>query len=64
MKLCSVILERFVSVPNVKRIPVRQGNIRGTLFLPPGDGPFPSVLDIWGGMGGLTEFRAGKKFYK
>ena len=25
----------------VKRIPVREGRIRGTLFLPPGNGPFP-----------------------
>ena len=25
----------------VKRIPVREGRIRGTLFLPPGEGPFP-----------------------
>ena len=25
----------------VKRIPVGEGRIRGTLFLPPGEGPFP-----------------------
>ena len=25
----------------VKRIPVREVRIRGTIFLPPGDGPFP-----------------------
>jgi len=25
----------------VKRFPVREGRIRGTLFIPPGDGPFP-----------------------
>ena len=27
----------------VKRIPVREGRIRGTLFLPLGDGPLSNV---------------------
>ena len=30
----------------VKRVPVRAGRIRGTLFLPPGDGPFPGNCGI------------------
>ena len=30
----------------VKRVPVREGRIRGTLFLPPGDGPFPGNCGI------------------
>lgn len=28
------------------------------LLLPLGQGPFPGVIDIFGGIGGLTEFRA------
>ncbi|XP_010013950.1 PREDICTED: LOW QUALITY PROTEIN: acyl-coenzyme A amino acid N-acyltransferase 2-like [Nestor notabilis] len=33
--------------------------VRGALFLPPGPGPFPGVVDLFGGAGGLIEFRAG-----
>ena len=32
--------EKGYMANGVKRIPVREGSIRGTLFLPPGDGPF------------------------
>jgi len=42
----------------VSRIPVREGTIRGTLFIPPGEGPFPGVIDMLGGAGGLIEFKA------
>ena len=27
----------------------QQGRIRGTLFIPPGSGPFPAVINIYGG---------------
>ena len=30
----------------VKRVSVRKGRIRGTLFLPPGDGPFPGNCEM------------------
>ncbi|KAF7251491.1 Acyl-coenzyme A thioesterase 1 [Varanus komodoensis] len=43
---------------DVKRIPVRDGSIRATLFLPSGDGPFPGIIDIYGTGGGLPEYRA------
>ncbi|KAB7506096.1 Acyl-coenzyme A thioesterase 4 [Armadillidium nasatum] len=40
------------------RIPVREGRLRGTLFIPEGEGPFPGVIDLFGTAGGLIEFRA------
>uniref|UniRef100_A0A3Q3IHQ9 Uncharacterized protein n=1 Tax=Monopterus albus TaxID=43700 RepID=A0A3Q3IHQ9_MONAL len=36
--------------------PLASEGIQGTLFLPPGPGPFPGVLDLWGGGGGLMEY--------
>jgi len=39
--LSSVTFQKWYMAEEVKRIPVREGRIRGTLFLPPGHGPFP-----------------------
>ena len=39
--LSSGTFQKWYMADGVKRIPVREGRIRGTLFLPPGDGPFP-----------------------
>ena len=39
--LSSVTFQKWYMAEGVKRIPVREGRIRGTLFIPPGDGPFP-----------------------
>ena len=36
-----VTFQKWYIAEGVKRIPVREGRIRGTLFIPPGDGPFP-----------------------
>ncbi|XP_033733484.1 uncharacterized protein LOC117322657 [Pecten maximus] len=49
---------RWYKSKDVKRIPVEVGNIRGMLFIPPGPGPFPGVMDLFGSAGGLIEFRA------
>ncbi|OWF36219.1 acyl-coenzyme A amino acid N-acyltransferase 1-like [Mizuhopecten yessoensis] len=49
---------RWYMSKDVKRLPVEVGNIRGMLFIPPGPGPFPGVLDLFGSAGGLLEFRA------
>ena len=38
--LCSLKIERHYMGVGVRRIEVREGRIRGTLFLPPGEGPF------------------------
>jgi len=55
--LSSMTFQKWHMAERVKRIPVREGRIRGTLFLPPGDGPFPGVIDIMGGTAGLWEFK-------
>ncbi|XP_035867794.1 peroxisomal succinyl-coenzyme A thioesterase-like isoform X2 [Phyllostomus discolor] len=44
--------------PGVRREPVSAGRVRATLFLPPGEGPFPGILDLFGSSGGLCEYRA------
>ncbi|XP_050702390.1 acyl-coenzyme A thioesterase 1-like isoform X1 [Eriocheir sinensis] len=49
---------RHYMAPGVQRIPVRYGSVRGSLFLPPGDGPFPGVIDLFGTAGGLLEYRS------
>uniref|UniRef100_A0A8C3YQ21 Acyl-coenzyme A thioesterase 4 n=1 Tax=Catagonus wagneri TaxID=51154 RepID=A0A8C3YQ21_9CETA len=50
--------ERDFLSPGVLREPVRAGRVRATLFLPPGPGPFPGIIDIFGLGGGLLEYRA------
>ncbi|KAM7367352.1 hypothetical protein PAMP_015259 [Pampus punctatissimus] len=56
--LASVLTERWYMAPGVRRVDVRENGIRGTLFIPPGPGPFPGLMDMWGGGGGLLEYRS------
>ena len=56
--LAQQLVERQYMSQQCQRIPVREGRLRGTLFVPKGEGPFHSVLDIYGGGGGLQETRA------
>ncbi|XP_072122176.1 acyl-coenzyme A amino acid N-acyltransferase 1-like [Mobula birostris] len=56
--LAKQAVDRWYSKPGVRWIRLREGRVRGSLFLPPGDGPFPGVIDLFGDEGGLTEFRA------
>nr|XP_046240082.1 bile acid-CoA:amino acid N-acyltransferase-like isoform X2 [Scatophagus argus] len=58
-ELAAVTTERSYMAPGVQRIDIRQDGVVATLFLPPGPGPFPAVLDLWGLIGGLTEYRSG-----
>ncbi|XP_054054698.1 acyl-coenzyme A thioesterase 3-like isoform X4 [Rissa tridactyla] len=51
-------VERWFTAPGVRRIRLKEGGVRGSLFLPPGDGPFPGVIDMYGDEGGLIEFRS------
>ena len=44
--LTSVLLNRWFMSPGVRRIPVREKGIIATLFLPPGDGPFPGNFEF------------------
>ncbi|KAG7477424.1 hypothetical protein MATL_G00069540 [Megalops atlanticus] len=57
-ELAAVTLERWYMAPGVRRVAIREGGVVGTLFLPPGPGPFPAVLDLWGMGGGLVEYRS------
>ncbi|XP_036387775.1 bile acid-CoA:amino acid N-acyltransferase-like isoform X2 [Megalops cyprinoides] len=57
-ELAAVTLERWYMAPGVRRVAIREGGVVGTLFLPPGPGPFPVVLDLWGMGGGLVEYRS------
>ncbi|KAM4697798.1 acyl-coenzyme A amino acid N-acyltransferase 1-like [Rhinophrynus dorsalis] len=50
--------ERWFMAPDTQKIQIRDGRIRGTLFCPSGKGPFPGVIDMFGGAGGLVEYRA------
>ncbi|XP_044048876.1 peroxisomal succinyl-coenzyme A thioesterase-like isoform X2 [Siniperca chuatsi] len=56
--LASVVVERWYMAPGVRRIPITEGGLTATLFLPSGPGPFPGLLDLWGGRGMLMEYRA------
>ena len=42
--ITSVTFEKWYMADGVRRIPVRDGRLRGTMFLPPGKGPFPGKL--------------------
>ena len=33
----------------INNFSLKEGRVRGTLFLPPGPGPFPAVINIYGG---------------
>ncbi|XP_056311455.1 peroxisomal succinyl-coenzyme A thioesterase-like isoform X1 [Danio aesculapii] len=56
--LATTVTERWYMAPGVQRVNIRENGVRGTLFLPPGPGPYPGVLDLWGGGGGLIEYRS------
>ncbi|CAO2586861.1 Peroxisomal succinyl-coenzyme A thioesterase [Lemmus lemmus] len=56
--LARAVHERHFMAPGVRRVPVREGRVRATLFLPPGEGPFPGIIDVFGVGGGLLEYRA------
>ncbi|XP_077067684.1 acyl-CoA thioesterase 19 [Siphateles boraxobius] len=56
--LTSATAERWYLAPDVQRVEVAERGIKGTLFIPPGSGPFPAVLDLMGGQGGRVEYRS------
>ncbi|XP_042356582.1 peroxisomal succinyl-coenzyme A thioesterase-like isoform X2 [Plectropomus leopardus] len=57
-ELAAVATERWYMAPGVQRKEIRQDGVVGTMFLPPGPGPFPAILDLWGMGGGLVEYRS------
>ncbi|XP_008847999.1 acyl-coenzyme A thioesterase 1 [Nannospalax galili] len=56
--LARAVHERHFLPPGVRRVPVRAGRVRATLFLPPEPGPYPGIIDLFGVGGGLLEYRA------
>lgn len=56
--LASETNEREFMTEGMKRIPVEEGRIRGVLFIPPGKGPFPGIVDLYTFGAGLSEPRA------
>ncbi|XP_071463791.1 acyl-coenzyme A thioesterase 2, mitochondrial-like isoform X2 [Marmota flaviventris] len=57
-QLARALHERHFMLPGVRRVPVREGRVRATLFLPPEPGPYPGIVDLFGLGGGLLEYRA------
>ena len=47
--LSSASINRYFAGPTITRIPIKTGSIRGTLFMPEGNGPFPSIITMYGG---------------
>lgn len=56
--LATVNLQRWYISEDVERIEIRRGRMVATLFVPKGPGLFPGVLDLFGSIGGLVEYRA------
>ncbi|KAL6095746.1 acot4 [Pungitius sinensis] len=56
--LASEANERGYMTEGMRRVPVREGRIRGVLFVPPGKGTFPGIVDLYTFGGRLTEPRA------
>ncbi|KAG8429648.1 hypothetical protein GDO86_016187 [Hymenochirus boettgeri] len=56
--LATATQERCFLGDGVRRILVREGKVRGCIFLPPGEGPFPGVIEIQGTGGGLLDYKA------
>jgi len=49
---------RTLLAPGVRRIPVKEGRVRGVLYLPEGPGPHPAVVDMFGSAGGCLQHRS------
>ncbi|XP_072032153.1 bile acid-CoA:amino acid N-acyltransferase-like [Amphiura filiformis] len=57
--IATTSVERWYMNTNVERFEVRAGRVRGTLLKPKGPGPFPAVIDMFGGVRpGCNEIRA------
>ncbi|XP_046567760.1 bile acid-CoA:amino acid N-acyltransferase-like [Haliotis rubra] len=56
--LAETSLKRWYMRPGVKKIIVDEDGIYGALLLPPGEGPFPGIVDVFGMAGGIMDYRA------
>jgi dienelactone hydrolase len=57
-QIAAARLEQVAMAEGVRRLIVRDGDLRGTLFIPPGAGHRPGVLVLGGSEGGLPARRA------
>jgi dienelactone hydrolase len=58
VQLASARLEQIPIAEGVERVGLHDGELRGTLFLPPGDDRHPGVLVLGGSEGGMPSRRA------
>ncbi|XP_072020507.1 acyl-coenzyme A thioesterase 1-like [Amphiura filiformis] len=56
--LATTLVQKTYIGPNVERLKVHHGRIRGMLYKPKGPGPFPAIIDMFGNTGGIIEFRS------
>ncbi|RXG58627.1 Bile acid-CoA:amino acid N-acyltransferase, partial [Armadillidium vulgare] len=56
--LVNVIHYRYFMGPEVEKILIKGRRVRASLFIPAGEGPFPGVVDMFGAIGGLLEYRS------
>ncbi len=57
-QLAAARLEQAAVAEGVTQVLLRDAGLRGTLFLPPGEGPHPGILVLGGSEGGLPARRA------
>nr|CAB3225055.1 bile acid-CoA:amino acid N-acyltransferase [Phallusia mammillata] len=59
-KIASIQINRWFMETGTKRIllTVKEHGLHGTLFIPPGKGPFPAVISMFGSNPGTMEFKA------
>eukprot|EP00127_Corallochytrium_limacisporum_P005977 Clim_evm54s215 gene=Clim_evmTU54s215 len=57
--VCSTAVKRHYISPGIKKEFVRTSNgLRGSMYIPPGPGPFPALIDLKGSVGGLNDRQA------
>jgi len=59
-ELTSISVHRIYMKPGTERVPltVEDSGVRGRLFVPPGEGPFPALITMFGGHPGTKDFKA------
>ncbi|XP_072274971.1 acyl-coenzyme A amino acid N-acyltransferase 1-like [Pyxicephalus adspersus] len=55
---CSATFNRWHIAADVQRTQIREGRARGTIFSPAGEKAYLGIIDLFGGGGGLAEYRA------
>ena len=48
--ICTAAAEKYFLSGGVRRLEVREGRVRGVLFLPPSPTPAPAIITIYGGV--------------